>query len=192
MARTADRPGPSTEGPRRSPADPLGALLRGVGQGLLVLPRWAGGLLTLAWMGFIFRLSSLSKPVPVGVRVPLFVNDLAHAPLFGMVAFLALIALPRRVEPFPWPRLDRRAWLVVLALVAAYGISDELHQSTTPGRDASIGDVLTDVAGGFSVLLVATHLGRGPSRRAGTWMRLALGALLCALAAAASTWVFVG
>ncbi|MEO0651981.1 MAG: VanZ family protein [Planctomycetota bacterium] len=162
-----------------------------MGKTLLRLPRWVGVALTLAWMGLIFRLSSLSKPVPVDVRVPLFFNDFAHAPLFGMVAFLALIALPRRMEPFPWPRLDRRAWWGVLALVALYGISDEIHQSTTPGRDASLGDVITDVVGGFSVLMLARHLGRGPGGRAGTWWRLAAGLALCATAAAASTWLFV-
>ncbi len=46
-----------------------------------------------------------------------------------------------------------RGWRVGVAIAVAwvvasgYGILDELHQSTTPGRDASVGDALADASG---------------------------------------------
>jgi hypothetical protein len=164
-------------------------VLRAVGGGFARLPRWAGFALVLLWMAGVWRLSSMSKPVPVGVRVPLFLNDLAHAPLFGLGAFAALVALPRRTAPFRWPRLGRRECLAVLTLVLCYAVVDELHQATTPGRDASPGDVLTDLAGGWAVLLVATAVGRPDVRGGEVWRRLGLGALLCLAAAACSTFL---
>lgn len=45
-----------------------------------------------------------------------------------------------------------RPWVLVLIsffVSALYGVSDELHQSFVPGRDASLGDVLADTAGAF-------------------------------------------
>lgn len=165
------------------------AVLRSVGGCLLRLPRAVGLVLVLAWMGAVWKLSSISKPVPDGVRVPLFLNDLAHAPLFGLGAFASLIALPRRLEPFRWPALGRREWGLVLGLILVYAAVDELHQSTTPGRDASPGDVLTDLTGGLAVLIVASYLGRPDADSAGTWRRLGLCALLCLAAAASSTYL---
>ncbi|MHC4261414.1 MAG: VanZ family protein [Planctomycetota bacterium] len=159
--------------------------LRWVGGQCVRLPRAAGVVLTLAWMGVIFTLSSFSRPVPEGVRVPLFLNDLAHAPLFGMIAFLALIALPRRRTPFPWPQLNARRVVAILVGVALYGISDELHQSTTPGRDASAADVLTDVIGAASVLWIAANLGRDERLGRGLWIRLAVALAACS----ASAWL---
>jgi VanZ family protein len=43
--------------------------------------------------------------------------------------------------------LRTSAALAAVALATAYGVGDELHQSTVPGRDASRGDVLKDLGG---------------------------------------------
>jgi hypothetical protein len=44
-------------------------------------------------------------------------------------------------------RGSRSAWIAVL-LVSAYGMSDEWHQSFTPGRSVEVADWLADTLGG--------------------------------------------
>lgn len=169
-------------------AGPLVGGLRAVGAALLRLPRWVGLVLSAAWAGAIWLLSDTSHPLPVAPPVPLYLNNLAHAPLFGVLAFLALIALPRRGSP-PWPRIDRRTGGLVLAVVGGWSLLDEWHQSWVPGRHASLGDVLTDFVGAASVLLVAHTLGRPRASAALVLRSLALGLVACAAAAAVATWI---
>lgn len=100
-------------------------------------------LLTVGWMLLIFVLSSQSS-LPV-VRVFSGADLLAHAAVYGILCmFLALSFVPPRVAT--WNRV-----LLLTVLVTAYGVTDEYHQSFVPGRDASLGDVLADGAGGFIV-----------------------------------------
>ena len=170
---------------RAEPAasDALLLLLRRAGRHLLRLPRWAGGLLALGWMAVIWRLSASALPAtPVG---PFWatVSNLAHAPLFGLLALLLVLALPRDAGRGGWPRLGLRESLLVLGLVAGYGLVDELHQALHPERDASARDVLTDAVGGACTLWVAAYLGRATARAAGLHARLAAGVLLCVAAA---------
>ena len=47
------------------------------------------------------------------------------------------------------------SWACVLLVVAAYGATDELHQSFVPGRDASPLDIGFDALDGFFGLLAA-------------------------------------
>lgn len=161
--------------------------VRRIGLALLRLPRAAGALALLAWAALIHHLSSLPDPSPDGVRVPLLLNDLAHAPLFGMLAFLALVALPRRGEPFPWPVLDRRTRTLILIGVVLYGLVDEYHQSFTPGRHASPFDILTDLAGAWAVLGVAQRAGNPAARGADVLGAFARGAAACLAAASWAT-----
>jgi VanZ family protein len=44
-------------------------------------------------------------------------------------------------------RLTTAGAFAVVGLCTLYGISDEVHQSFVPGRDASAGDVAKDFAG---------------------------------------------
>ncbi|QDU66304.1 VanZ like family protein [Planctomycetes bacterium Pla86] len=161
---------------------------RAVGRALLRLPRLGGAVLTAVWAVTIYLLSDSSNPLPVAPPVPLFVNNMAHAPLFGFLCFLALVAAPRRMEPFPWPRIDRRTCTWILAAVLCYALFDEWHQSWVPGRDSSLGDVLTDLTGACSVLWVASGLGRPSFRTRSLVIRLVLCLAACASAAAIATW----
>ncbi len=83
-----------------------------------------------------------------------------HALIFGVLA--ALLRAPSRL-----PR--GRAEVVAVALAATWGVVDELHQSTVPGRQADPWDALADLTG---ALLAACALGlwlqrrpRGPGRQ---------------------------
>ncbi len=86
----------------------------------------------------IFWLSSLSN-VPGTERVW---DKLLHAGGYAGLGVLALRAFHGGLE--------RPRWLPTLsaaAAVVAWGISDEIHQSFVPGRDASAADVLADAVG---------------------------------------------
>ena len=75
-------------------------------------------------------------------QVP-YLDKLAHFSLYSILAAATLFALP------DYLRLDV-SWRVATAVILfslMYGISDELHQASIPGRDSSIKDLLADVLG---------------------------------------------
>lgn len=97
---------------------------------------WA---VALAYMAFIFHLSSQSSlPTPTFFPHQDKLFHLGAYLILGM--FLAYAA--------PGPSQKKRFWLA-FALASVYGISDELHQSFVPGRDASSLDWLADTLGGW-------------------------------------------
>jgi len=169
-------------------AVPRGGLrgLRAAGRALLGLPPFVFFLGAGAWMGFIWRLSSqsiVSWPVGYWYRV---VPNCAHAPLFGLLA----LALAAGVVPRGAPSLGRAlpglaGWrvAVVLGTTLAYAFVDEWHQSLVPGREVSLGDVLTDGVGALGVVWIVQYLGRPDATEPGLWRRLLAGVLLCFAAA---------
>lgn len=90
-------------------------------------------------------------------------SNSAHAPLFGILAACIALLLPRE---HGWPRIDARARWIIACVVAVAGICDELHQSLVPGRDLSVLDVGTDVAGACAALEIVAALGREHARLA--------------------------
>jgi VanZ family protein len=166
---------------------PAGLLTRGLrafGRTLLGAPWPLGAVLVLGWAFVIFDISSHSRPFPTAKSAPWeFLSNLAHAPLFGILTlFLAALVLRERDAAWPRARPFRRALVVLLVLT--YGISDEWHQSHTPGRDASVFDVLTDVTGALCVLWIIATLARAELREGTLVARLALGVLACLTSAA--------
>jgi len=75
---------------------------------------------------------------------------------FTEYAFLAFLAA-RAFRTSPRPALANRWFIAALALVVAYALLDEYHQSFVPSRTASIYDSLVDIAGGLTALLVIRH-----------------------------------
>jgi len=73
-----------------------------------------------------------------------------HIVEYAVLAFLAYrLVLSYKVSATPL------SWACVLLAVAAYGVTDEFHQSFVPGRDASLLDTGFDALGGFFGLIAA-------------------------------------
>ena len=175
MHAAAERPGPATRA------------LRSAGGFLQLVPRRAAWLPSLAWMGLILWTSSLpSGPGPYRPGRALLLN-LGHAPLFGVLALFAALAIPRRGG---WPRFEARAAAGVLAFVLAFAVAVELYQEgMAPSRDGSLLDVMTDMTGAACTLWVAGYLGRPRAEDRGLGLRLAAGVLACLASAALATWL---
>lgn len=63
-----------------------------------------------------------------------------------------------------WPR--RTAVFIAIAIATSYGVIDEWHQSYTPRRDASVGDLVADAFGAcLGAIAVARVYRRGRGDR---------------------------
>lgn len=164
------------------------AVVRGVGRGFGLLPRALAAVASLGWMLSIWWLSS--GPIDIRVSVPAsdFFWNLAHAPVFGLLAALVATAAASRPLPRAWPHPGRLAWLVAFLAVAAWAALDELHQARS-GRHGSVFDVATDLTGAACVLWWASYAGQHGADEKGMRRRIAAGAGLCAAAAGLTTLV---
>jgi VanZ family protein len=115
------------------------------------LVRWAPVALLAA---AIFLLSSVpSVELPRFGSWDTFAKKGAHALGYGLLA----AALWRG---FGW---SGKKWWLAFGLAAAYAITDELHQRTTPGRHSSVVDVCIDSAAA-AVAIAACALARRKRR----------------------------
>lgn len=91
-------------------------------------------------MAVIFYFSSLSKPIKY--ELPYGSDKVIHFIEYAVLGFLMAYSLKnsgvRRYVLFGW------------ALASIYGITDEIHQSFVPMRDASAFDVFADGMGSFA------------------------------------------
>jgi VanZ family protein len=117
------------------------------------------------WGLFMVALTSWPKPpeIPIVSSVPNF-DKLIHIILYGVEGFL----LYRAVR---WPGTARGSTLRVLwivAVMAVWGVLDEVHQYWIPGRSMEGGDVVADVCGATVGAIAASFAARrGPSLRSG-------------------------
>jgi len=113
-------------------------------------------LLVVAYAGLITGLSSLSKPpIPEGLQSTPGTLVL-HFLEYGGLAFLLFRALARSR-----PRWSvGRVVLATIALTAAFGVLDEIHQSFVPGRRCEAIDVVADTIGGSVAALLSAALRR--------------------------------
>jgi VanZ family protein len=133
----------------------------------------------LLWMGIIFSASGDSASFQHSSRIigPLMrwlfphlsddavhaivvsVRKCAHLAEYAVLALLLWRALrkesARDTTPWRWSKAG-----LVLALVALYAASDEIHQAFVPSREASVRDVLLDTAGAAFGLLCLWGVGR--------------------------------
>lgn len=84
------------------------------------------------------------------VWTPPAVQNLAHIPLFGILAWLWHRSLSA------WIKNSRLPISMAFLLATGFGILDELHQLHVPGRYASLTDVALNTLGAaFAVWLVS-------------------------------------
>lgn len=103
---------------------------------------------TLAYVAGLYWLSSLpDQPVRHEHTWLMLVSNLAHAPVFAVLAVLVLKTLsgehgaPSR-------------YVIAFVVTAAIGVLDEWHQSFVPGRMVSAGDLALDLGGSACALLL--------------------------------------
>ena len=97
----------------------------------------------LTWAAVLFALSAGSGPA----FAPPFphIDKLEHVGAFSLLGFLVA-----RAAGGTWT-LSTAATVLAGGLAAAlYGVSDEIHQSFTPGRMVEVADAVADTVGGFA------------------------------------------
>lgn len=109
-------------------------------------------LTVVAYVGFIFTLSSWSHP-PSGPEVP-HIDKLAHVLEYGILGLLIAWAAAGRIEG---PRL----FPLLLAAGLAVAVVDEMIQRRTPGRVSSPFDIAADLLG-LALAGAAIRLRRRP------------------------------
>jgi VanZ family protein len=115
-------------------------------------------LLTLGYMSAIYWLSSIpgetdpENPLLSGIILwtPPAVQNLAHIPLFGILALLWYRSLSA------WMRESRLLSGAAFLLASGFGILDEWHQLHVPGRYASFTDIALNILGAaFAIWLLS-------------------------------------
>lgn len=115
-------------------------------------------ILSIIWMSIIFYLSSLPS-TSTGPDTLLFkiISKVLHFVIFGILSILYLFSLK-------WDKHLRETgikfFLISLFLTSIYAITDEYHQSFSPGRTPSVGDVIIDTCGALTFLTIAYFLTR--------------------------------
>ena len=95
---------------------------------------------TLAWAGLIYYLSD--QPTVDMPSLFAYQDKLMHLAAFAVLGFLSLGAMRVSAAGFR----AGQVWLSIM-LVSLFGVLIEYNQSFLPGRDASIGDLVADLAG---------------------------------------------
>ena len=109
----------------------------------------ASWLATAGYMALIFFLSSKHLHLPS--RLPEHFDKVVHALIYMPLAFLFFVSL--RKSGF-----NKYIFLISFLLAGIYGITDELHQSFVPGRDASAADAFADFFGAVIGAFAASRM----------------------------------
>lgn len=137
--------------------------MRGVGERdrAAALPWWAAA----AALAAVVAVLSSRPADDLGPDALWKVDKLVHGATWCALAALIAIGGVAR----GWRGVAAAA--VAIALAAAYGVVDELHQAHTPGRDASVGDAVADAVGAVVGAVAGVSFARwrssGPTRAAG-------------------------
>jgi len=90
-----------------------------------------------------------ATPETLGV-IHIITRKVAHFTEYAILSYVAA----RAFRTSPRPALANRWFVAALALVVAYALLDEYHQSFVPSRTSSIYDSFIDMAGGLTALLL--------------------------------------
>src|SRR5690606_24124352 len=120
------------------------ALVGGLGRALGRLPRALAGATAVGWMLLIWWLSSGPIDVKPPLPAPGFFWNLAHAPVFGLLAALTAAALAPRPLPASWPDPGRLARVAAFVVAVGWAALDELHQARVASRPGSLLDLVAD------------------------------------------------
>jgi len=97
----------------------------------------------ILYSAIIFYVSSVPN-----VRTPL--DEVQFDKILHILAYMPFGFLLARGIKNTKPSIPKRALLWSVFVVSLlYGLSDEVHQSFVPGRDAGIVDLMADTLGGF-------------------------------------------
>ncbi len=132
-------------------------------------------------MGLLWWSSSreIAPQAPSDVRA--FLHNGMHVVAYAALCAAWLTSLRRG----PGPATPTRCNVVGVLLSVAYGIVDEWHQSSVPGRVSSVSDVISDSCGALlAVVLLDAVLGVGAVKRG----VLAGCLVLCIASVAFATW----
>ena len=114
----------------------------------------------VAWAVVIFLFSSISTGSASRIYWQDFIiKKTAHVAEYGLLSLLIYRA-------FRLNGMERRkAVRWAIAMSVSYGISDEFHQSFTPGREPAIRDVIFDTIGAvLSITVLLKWLPKAPER----------------------------
>ena len=122
---------------------------------------------SLAWMAFIFQVSSYSPQeitdnLGSAIWLGPYRDIVGHLVLYGALGLLLQICIWSWRSSIDW---SLRWAVAATAIALLYGISDEYHQSLVPGRAATLLDVGVDTAGAVSAVVAVTILGHLALRR---------------------------
>ena len=101
-------------------------------------------MLPIGWM-LAITLASDQPKLPSPSNIPSF-DKVAHFGAYGLLATLWVRAFAARWQP-------GRAAFLAWAVAAAFGVSDEFHQSFVPGRSTELADWLADACGAAVAVL---------------------------------------
>ena len=105
--------------------------------------RWA---LVAVWMGMIF-LFSAQPQAALNFGQPEFLGKAAHVVEYAVLGWLIQRA-----------RGDKNAWWQSWLMAILYAVTDEFHQSFTPGRTPRVTDVMIDAVGaGIGMVVAIRH-----------------------------------
>lgn len=110
------------------------------------------GLPPILWALVIFSFSSFT----VGVSNEIYVKDFLVKKMIHMIEYAILSILIYR-GLFNYGFDKKKSLFLSLLLAGLYAVSDEFHQSFTPGREPKIRDVLIDLAGSFIALYAVVN-----------------------------------
>ena len=112
----------------------------------------------ILWTSVIFLFSA--KPTPVTSEIiwqDFIVKKTAHIIEYAILATLLYRALINSGV------VKKDAGIIAIILAILYGVSDEFHQSFTPGREPKVRDIFFDSFGALTaVYLILNYLSRAP------------------------------